>query len=75
MRLGATSVKDIAERCGAGTNCGGCIPLIEDILESKLVALMNESTVAALGVESTVKVRSAALHSGPDRTLTTASPS
>ncbi len=73
MRLGATTVEDIGERCGAGTNCGGCIPLIEDILESKLVALMNESTVAAVGVESTVEVRSVTLRSGRTRALSTAS--
>lgn len=46
MRLGARTVEDIGERCGAGTNCGGCVPLIEDILESKLVALLGDSAPA-----------------------------
>ncbi|HTN99158.1 MAG TPA: hypothetical protein VL068_00680, partial [Microthrixaceae bacterium] len=45
---------DIGERCGAGTNCGGCVPLIEDILESRLVALMNQSTIAEVVLESAV---------------------
>ncbi|MGB3410327.1 MAG: (2Fe-2S)-binding protein [Microthrixaceae bacterium] len=73
MLLGATSVEDIGERCGAGTNCGGCIPLIENILESKLVALMNQSTVAAVEVESSVRIGSVTARRGRDRTLSTAS--
>jgi len=31
--LGAEDADEIARRCGAGTDCGGCYPLIEDILE------------------------------------------
>ncbi len=31
--LGATDVDDITARCGAGGDCGGCVDLIEDILE------------------------------------------
>ncbi len=31
--LGATDVDDITSRCGAGGDCGGCVDLIEDILE------------------------------------------
>lgn len=58
MALGATSVEEIGRRCGAGTNCGGCIPLIEDILESRLVALMNERTIAEVSIESVVEFSS-----------------
>ena len=30
---GAMSVDDVAERCGAGGACGGCVTAIEAILE------------------------------------------
>ena len=30
---GAASAEEIAASCGAGARCGGCIPLIEDLLE------------------------------------------
>lgn len=33
--LGATDAEDIARRCGAGSDCGGCYDMIEDILEIK----------------------------------------
>jgi bacterioferritin-associated ferredoxin len=29
---GASSVEQIAERCGAGSQCGGCVELIEEML-------------------------------------------
>ena len=31
--LGAGDAEEIGRRCGAGTDCGGCYALIEDILE------------------------------------------
>ena len=31
---GAASVDEIGERCGAGTGCGGCRPMIHDMLEA-----------------------------------------
>ena len=30
---GATSLNDLADRLGAGTGCGGCLPALEDVLE------------------------------------------
>ena len=30
---GATSVEEVAERCGAGSKCGGCWPELERILD------------------------------------------
>lgn len=30
--LGATSVEEISRRCAAGTDCGRCIPRIEQVL-------------------------------------------
>ncbi len=35
--LGASDLDDITARCGAGSDCGGCADLIEDILEIRLV--------------------------------------
>jgi bacterioferritin-associated ferredoxin len=29
---GATCIEDVAERCGAGTRCGGCWPELERLL-------------------------------------------
>jgi bacterioferritin-associated ferredoxin len=29
-----TTADDVAELCGAGTDCGACRPTIEDLLES-----------------------------------------
>jgi len=31
--LGAEDTDEVARRCGAGSDCGGCTPLIEEILE------------------------------------------
>ncbi len=31
-RRGATCPDELAARCGAGSDCGGCVPLIEDLL-------------------------------------------
>ena len=31
-RAGANSVDAIAAGCGAGSDCGGCRPIIEDVL-------------------------------------------
>lgn len=30
---GATTVEDVGRACGAGTDCGGCEGMIEDLLE------------------------------------------
>jgi bacterioferritin-associated ferredoxin len=34
---GAASVEDVGRRCGAGTQCGGCHLLIEELLVQKVV--------------------------------------
>lgn len=31
--LGAADVDELGQRCGAAAKCGGCRPLIEEILE------------------------------------------
>jgi len=34
---GASSIDDVGRRCGAGTQCGGCHLLIEELLVQKVV--------------------------------------
>ena len=34
VAAGARTVERVMELCGAGTNCGGCVPTIEALLES-----------------------------------------
>lgn len=34
---GDEDVKSIEKRCGAGSKCGGCRPLIEDIIRVELL--------------------------------------
>jgi len=43
---GASSVRDIVTACGAGGVCGGCRPVIEEILAETTVALPTVSAVA-----------------------------
>ena len=40
--LGAQDADEVARRCGAGTDCGGCFPLIEDILEIRTLGVRQE---------------------------------
>jgi len=32
LASGATCIEDVAERCGAGSRCGGCWPELERLL-------------------------------------------
>ena len=32
VRKGATAPEHVADRCGAGTGCGGCVPLIQELI-------------------------------------------
>ena len=34
IERGATTIEDLAECCGAGSECGGCWPELEKLLES-----------------------------------------
>jgi bacterioferritin-associated ferredoxin len=51
VREGARCADEVAERCGAGSRCGGCRPSVEDIIE-------RETSSAELG--PLVSIRSAA---------------
>jgi bacterioferritin-associated ferredoxin len=35
IRCGASSVRDVARACGAGTGCGGCRPLIQELIRTE----------------------------------------
>ncbi|MCC6766395.1 MAG: (2Fe-2S)-binding protein [Deltaproteobacteria bacterium] len=47
ITAGATTVKEIGRRCGAGTGCGGCKPLIRECLARCRAAVARESAYAA----------------------------
>lgn len=47
VRLGATSVDEVAARCAAGTRCGGCIPAVEDVIVDEITR-----SVVSVGVRS-----------------------
>ncbi|MET0628410.1 MAG: (2Fe-2S)-binding protein [Acidimicrobiia bacterium] len=32
---GARSIEDLGERCGAGAECGGCLPALAELLASE----------------------------------------
>lgn len=36
---GALDAEALAERCGAGTRCGGCLPTVEALLAEHAVAI------------------------------------
>jgi len=39
FRREGASVADVIAHCGAGGDCGGCIPVLEDLLEPEPVAV------------------------------------
>lgn len=43
---GALDVEDVAERCDAGTRCGGCRPVVEALLAEAGVAIRRHSVAA-----------------------------
>lgn len=45
---GARSCEEIAQRCDAGTVCGGCVPLIECLAKGQ-TGLGSRRTVASTG--------------------------
>jgi bacterioferritin-associated ferredoxin len=44
---GALDADALAERCGAGTRCGGCAPVVEAILAEEQVRLRGALAAAA----------------------------
>lgn len=43
VAAGARTLADIGERCGAGSQCGGCAALLESILAETTVQLRSAS--------------------------------
>jgi len=47
LASGASTVDDIADRCGAGGACGGCWPELERLLEARVQIRAGRRTDAA----------------------------
>lgn len=45
--LGASDAGDVARRCGAGSDCGGCTNRIEDLLEIRPVGEPADAAMAS----------------------------
>lgn len=48
INAGATTVKEIGRRCGAGAGCGACKPLIRECLARCRAAAAEQSASAPL---------------------------
>jgi len=46
ITAGATTMKEVARRCGAGTGCGACKPLIRECLSRCRAAALSEAATA-----------------------------
>jgi len=44
ITAGATTVKEVGRRCGAGTGCGACKPLIRECLSRCRAAALADAT-------------------------------
>jgi bacterioferritin-associated ferredoxin len=44
---GASSVDEVAARCGAGSRCGGCWPEVERLLGTNVVVRRSDRHAAA----------------------------
>ncbi len=38
VQSGARNAKDVGAQCGAGECCGGCLPLVEELVDRELSA-------------------------------------
>ncbi len=50
IAAGASTVKEVGRRCGAGTGCGACKPLIRECLARCRAAAIPEVTVTTVTV-------------------------
>jgi bacterioferritin-associated ferredoxin len=48
IAAGATTVKEVGRRCGAGTGCGACKPLIRECLSRCRAAAVQEATASVV---------------------------
>ena len=42
VRLGAESAEMVMARCGAGTDCGGCAPAVEQLVAEEMARGVDE---------------------------------
>lgn len=47
VRLGATTVEIVADRCNASSRCGGCRPTVETLIAAE--TMLAETAVAVRG--------------------------
>ena len=47
---GATSIEELTIRCGAGAECGGCWPALQELLEKALWAIQDAAIRAGFMV-------------------------
>lgn len=46
ISAGATGVDEVASLCGAGAECGGCVPSVEDLLAEAAIAVTAPERMA-----------------------------
>ena len=56
ITAGATTVKEVGRRCGAGAGCGACKPLIRECLSRCRAAAVQEAAVVVASVVITEPV-------------------
>lgn len=47
VRLGASTVGEVAMGCGAGARCGGCRPLVADLVADEQARAMHSTPAGA----------------------------
>ena len=43
---GASTVDDVAMRCGAGSRCGGCRPVVEELVAEVAIVARRDAVAA-----------------------------
>ena len=56
IAAGASTVKEVGRRCGAGTGCGACKPLIRECLARCRAAAITETSTPVVAGEAPVAV-------------------
>jgi len=47
VRSGAQTLADVAAGCRAGSRCGGCLPVVEELLDDESAQVVHLRTVDA----------------------------
>ena len=59
ISAGASTVKEVGRRCGAGTGCGACKPLIRECLARCRAAAIEKVSAPTVGVTVSTEPASA----------------